>query len=118
MEHNYKFYGNNEEIVMEIWDDVIMAVWENIGEGFSGDYNEEDADDQNLLRFSVYIKDNDGEWEAIEDASYCTQNPYDTPEERLKSMLEIIFKEYRDVLDEYPPKYSVKKLGERLSWIR
>lgn len=117
MAKNYKFYGGQEETVMEISDDLLMAVWENIGEGWSGDYDPDDPDDKNLLRFTIYIKDYNGNWEQVDDASYCTTVPYDTPEEDLKSKLETIFEEYRDVLDEYPPAVSVKKLGETLSWI-
>lgn len=114
---NYKFYGNDGETIMEVSDDLLKAEWENIGEGWSGDYDPDDPDDVNLLRFTIYIKNDDGEWEQVDDASYCTSVPCDTPEEELKSKLETIFKEYRDVINEYPPDISVKKLGETLSWI-
>lgn len=114
---NYKFYGNETDPVMEISDELIKAVWENLDEGWNGDYDPDDPEDCNLLRFTIYIKNDEGDWEQVDDASYCTTVPYDTPEEELRSKLETIFKEYRDVLNEYPPQVSVKKLGEGLSWI-
>lgn len=106
----------DEEIVV-IKDDTIVAVLEDIGEGISGDYNPEDEDDVQLLRFSVYIKNEDGVYEQMDDASYCTQIPLSTPYGELARLCMIIFKEYRDVADAYKNGSSVKKLGERLSWL-
>ena len=63
---------------MMLEEDGIRVEWEDIGEGICGDYNPEDPDDHPLLRFSVSIL-LDGQWEAVEDASYCTQMPVDTP---------------------------------------
>jgi hypothetical protein len=49
----------------------VKIEWVNLGEGFDGDYDPENPDDRNLLRFEVYR--NEGiEWVAIEDGSYCT----------------------------------------------
>ena len=56
-------------VEMMLEEDGIRVEWEDIGEGICGDYNPEDPDDIPLLRFSVSIL-LDGQWEAVEDASY------------------------------------------------
>ena len=105
----------DEEIVV-IQDETIKAVLEDIGEGVCGDYDPEDADDIQLLRFSAYIN-NDGIFEQMNDASYCTQIPLSTPYGELARLCMVIFEKYRDVADAYRNGSSVKKLGERLSWL-
>ena len=104
-----------EETPMRIEDGKIRCEWSNIGEGICGDYDPDDPNDVNLLRFDVYIREN-GAWEAVDDASYCTQMPASTDSVILEKALRHIFLEYKDALDVYPH-CSVKKLGERLSWI-
>jgi hypothetical protein len=84
---------------------------------FFGDYNPDDPDDVNLLRFDVYVKLENGEWEPIDDASYCTNMPADAPKEVLERALRCIFNRYRDVIDGPEIYTSVKKLGEELSYI-
>ncbi len=113
----------NSETVMEIHDDTIKVVLRNIGEGWCGDYNENDPDDEELLRFDVYImtegyvsEDFDG-WEEMEDSSYCTQIPACTPRDVLEEKIKIIFERYRDMVVDYRLGTSVKKLGEELSWL-
>lgn len=111
------------ETPMSIHDDVLRVDWYEAGEGLCGDYNPDNPEDQELLRFDVYIKKNpepwdnpDDRWCEVEDASYCTLIPTNTSEEILEKALRYIFSEYRDVIKDnnYP---SVKKIGERLSWI-
>ena len=94
----------------------VRADWYNADEGICGDYNPDDPMDENLLRFDVMWKNEDGEWEQIDDASYCTRTYADTAIEELTKALFIIYKEYDNVIDSYPW-HSLKKLGERLSWI-
>lgn len=115
---NYIYYGKDSETIMEMSDELLKVEWENIGEGYCGDYDPEDPEDDNLLRFSVYVKNEEGDWEEVDDATYCTYNSIDTSEKDLKSMLKTIFDEYRDVITEYPVDVSVRKLGERLSNIK
>lgn len=102
-------------VEMMLEEDGIRVEWEDIGEGICGDYNPEDPDDIPLLRFSVSIL-LDGQWETVEDASYCTQMPVDTPVPILERALQFLFQEYKSALSDYPY-HSVKRLGERLSWI-
>ena len=94
---------------------VVRADWYDADEGLCGDYNPEDPDDIHLLRFDIYIK-KDGEWEPVDDASYCTRVPFETDTDTLVKLLYSIYKEYDNVLSS-DPDTSVKKLGEALSWI-
>ncbi len=100
---------------MSIDNGFIRVEWYNADEGWSGDYNPDDPDDENLLRFDVYIK-RDGDWEAVEDASYCTRMPADTDPEILKRALKLLLKEYTNAL-RADPYASVKKMGEGYSWM-
>lgn len=109
----------DDDIVMSMYDGVLRVDWYNAGEGVSGDYDPDDPEDINLLRFDVYIKgnkDNGKEWLEVTDASYCTNMPADTPEPTLEKALRYIFKRYREVING-PDHPSVKKLGEGLSHI-
>jgi hypothetical protein len=84
--------------------------WENIGEGWSGDYNSDDPDDENLLRFHVLRLNGKGEWEDVEDASYCTRIPANIPDDDLHRAAKII-------MDATYGKRNIKKICEHLSWI-
>ena len=82
----------------------LRAEWENLGEGFSGDYDPTDPDDVNLLRFSVYDV---ATGEQLDDASYCTQMPADTDPSILARALEQIVAEA-----------GSKRALEGLSWMK
>ena len=84
------------------------VTWEWIGEGWSGDYNEDDINDLPLLRFSCDRKI-DGQWEQMEDASYCTRMPISTPIQTLARAAAIILEAIEDV--------CYKKRLEELSWL-
>ena len=117
-----EFYGTHLPVVARVEYGNIVAEWENIGEGLCGDYDENEPEDINLLRFYAYIRDIDGDLIALDDASYCTRMPVDTDKEILMRALAHIAKEFYDHLDgnlnEYGmPEVSVKKTGECLSWV-
>jgi len=98
----------------ELVKDTVRIVWEYAGEGLCGEYNPDVLEDIPLYRFYVERMNEDGEWEDVEDASYCTQVPFDTPDGILKKLLEILMDHfYEDVV----AGNSVKKIGERMSWI-
>lgn len=100
---------------MELVKDNVKVCWINIGEGHCGDYDEEDPEDENLLRYDVYVLDED-DWIAVDDASYCTYVPADTDREELMRLLGILMDEFYEVLHD-DIHASVKKLGERMSWV-
>ena len=114
----------DDETPVSIEGRYIRADWANIGEGFCGDFNPDDPNDDNLLRFYIYSHELDDEgnwildsdWTDVEDASYCT---YVSAKERphvLFELLFVIFQRYNAVLS-CDPYASVKKLGEELSYI-
>lgn len=107
--------SESDEIVMQLIKSGVRAEWLNIGEGLTGDYNPEDQDDIQLLRFDISVR-NHGKWAEVEDASYCTQMPADTLAPVLEPGLRYILDEYVQTLRAHPFS-SVKKLGERLSWL-
>jgi hypothetical protein len=87
---------------MELTAGDVKVVLEAIGEGRSGEYNEDDPEDIELLRFTVYRKNPDhptintpwewDAWEQVEDASY-------------------------EVYSYVEAGQSIKKICELLSWI-
>ena len=85
-----------------------------IGEGIEGDYYEDDLDDIPLLRFSVYKREEDGEWEAVDDSSYCTQLPATVHPDTARRAVEYIMTWVKEPLDD---DHSIKKTCEMLSWI-
>ena len=108
------FYGYDEETVCEAFDDDLKAEWAYIGEGYNGDYNPSDPDDEELLRFYMYQWDDD-RWEEVEDSSCCTTIPLMADQAIIEHSLEAIFDRFADALDD--PYASVKRLAEELSWI-
>lgn len=107
----------DSETPLSIQGPLIRVDWYNAGEGWWGDYDPDDPNDANLLRFDVYIKNEIGEWEEVEDASYCTRTRADTTMVWLKDLGSTIYKRYVNAIDSYPIEFSVKKIGEELSWI-
>ena len=102
---------------VSIQGEVVRADWYYAGEGLYGDYNPEDPDDIQLLRFDVYTRSKDGdEWRPVDDASYCTYVPLNEDRAVLVWKLREIYNEYNDVLS-CDREISVKKMGEVLSWI-
>jgi hypothetical protein len=71
--------------------------WEHHGEGYSGDYNDEDPDDKALLRADLYYGD-----KPCNDGSYCTLAPDDTPEETLKRFSDDLFDKLEDGVKNIP----------------
>ena len=114
MEPVYTYYGTDDETVAEIDDGNIKVEWANIGEGYNGDYNPNDPDDVELLRFYVYEWD-DGYWEPVDDASYCTTVPLHSDPDIIEETIRVLYKRFADVI--YNRSGSVKKLGEMMSWI-
>jgi hypothetical protein len=90
-----------------------------IGEGWCGDYDEEDQNDLMLMRFDVSLITIDNDHIPVDDASYCTQIALTDPEEIKVKAVTFLAEQYADALSSATKEYipSVKKLGERLSWI-
>ena len=82
--------------------DGLRIEWDQLGEGLSGDYDPDDPDDVELLRFSVYLHTSrytpdafddapdDQGWWSRQDSSYCTYVPVSTGKvERLQLLKSI-----------------------------
>lgn len=91
----------------------LRVAWETLGEGFGGDYDPDDSDDRELLRFDIDIK-HGKYWEPVDDASYCTAMPVTCSEGLKRRGLKFIMEhvEPRIKVGE-----SVKRIGEWLSWM-
>ena len=100
---------------MELVRDNVKVEWDAIGEGLQGDYNSENSDDVELLRFYVSVL-RDGEWEEKEDGSYCTCFPVTATDKEKWAGLLLLMDRFHDVLFS-DPDASIKKLGEEMSWI-
>ena len=110
-----------EDVIIRAEDDDIRVDFITIGEGYNGDYNPDDPNDEELIRFDVYAKNIEGfdsdDWIAVDDASYCTTIPVNSPMEELEKKITIVFNEYKNVATHIKQGGSVRKLGETLSWI-
>lgn len=94
-----------------------MVELENIGEGNCGEYNPADKHDEPLMRFTFYSRtDARRKWAEKEDGSYCTQLNADSIERNPILRAKIVTYLLQQVMD-LNPADSIKKLGERLSWI-
>src|SRR5574342_1129349 len=74
-----------DHIMSELRRGDLLAEWEYIGAGLSGDYDPDDPDDIELLRFSVSKFG-----EQLDDASYCTLMPVGTDPKILERALNLI----------------------------
>lgn len=82
------------------------------GEGYNGDYDDEDEDDRPLLRFTLWEHNND-DCTPVDDASYCTCIAADETSPRDRGLImEYILSKYIKT-----PRNEWKKLGEKLSHI-
>lgn len=89
-------YKCDENEIFLIKDDVKVE-WVRLGEGYRGDYDPNDPDDEELLRYDVSVLE-DGQWEKVEGASYCTLVPVTATEEEKLALLKIILDHYYEVL--------------------
>jgi hypothetical protein len=98
---------------MELQRDTVKIELVHIDEGWCGEYDANDPQDEQLLRFYVMHKVQDT-WEDVDDASYCTLLPITLSDEEQQTVLDILMTRF------YLPvtnKESVKKLGEEMSWV-
>lgn len=98
---------------MELVRDNVRVELEHIGEGWQGEYDETDPDDTPLLRFTV-SKLVDGEWQEVNDASYCTQLPDSISEDDRNRVMQYIMEHvYSSVMSGI----SIKRMCEHMSWL-
>ena len=90
----------------------LHLVWEYIGEGNEGDYNEDDPEDTPRLRASLYR----GE-DAMDDASYCTLATPATPKAELEASAKALLSSV-DVMESYREGWRLKngRVMEGWTW--
>lgn len=89
---------------------AVTTSW--IGEGNNGDYNPMTLNDHPLLRFDVQRKNTEtGDWEDVDDGSYCTQIHAYAPQKILEALPRYLTKQLDDQGGHY-----LKRLMEKLSW--
>lgn len=93
----------------------VKVEWVNLGEGNSGDFDEGDPEDVNLLRFDFSRRENENEeWDESPDGSYCTLIPASTPREILEQGLQLLMESAGPEIAEHG---KAKRTLEQLSWI-
>jgi hypothetical protein len=101
----YQLIDNNVRVILH----------DDTNEGWGGDYDNSNPDDELLLRFDVDERiGNTNSWQPIDDASYCTALPANTSKDKIDKALHLIMFEVKDAVESG---YSIKKTCERLSWI-
>ncbi len=98
---------------MKLVKDNVLVEFVELGEGLCGDYDPDDPEDIELLRFDI-LSLVDDKWVAVDDASYCTLIPVDVSDAKKREYLEFIMDHVHEPVTSG---YSIKKLCERLSWL-
>ena len=109
----------------ELVEDNVKVVFEYIGEGYEGNYNQADPEDTKLLRFDVFAHESlnnpyaehptkDDGFGYMLDSSYCTHLPLNLPEDDINKALRVIMDE---VKGEVIAGHSIKRICEHLSWL-
>jgi len=101
---HYELIKNNVRVVLHT----------ETNEGYDGEYDSYDAEDSLLYRFDVE-RLVDGEWVAVDDASYCTRLTADLPQNIIQKALGYLMDQLYSLASEGS---SIKKACEYLSWIR
>jgi len=107
-------------------DGIVMVEWVSIGEGLQGEYDPDNPEDVELLRYDAYVRSIDPDtdeqrgleidfmrdgWGTLQDSSYCTQTPASTPRETLKQLAQLMADRLADKLDA-----GWKRTAEEMSW--
>ncbi len=94
--------------------------WVQLGEGGSGDWDPDDPEDEELLRFDSLWRNPNGAWEDLECGSYCTRTPVNTPPGVRRQLLHKLMDFLRDAVryygDELTPDLDRHRM-EEASWI-
>jgi hypothetical protein len=91
---------------------MVELVW--LEEGYEGDYDETDPNDEPLLRFTVFEDDEDQNYgEQIQDGSYCTQLVAYADKKTLDKAIKLIHKTAVKTIKDG----GFKRAMEELSWI-
>lgn len=97
--------------IPELVENDVKVEWYEGAEGLNGDFDPQDPNDVELLRF--YVSKWDGsQWESVE--SFCTLVPVSTPAEIQTKLLRLIMD---TVGDDVRAGISIQRKCEALSWL-
>ena len=90
-----------------------------IGEGYNGDYDSSNPEDEPLLRFYTYRNSNHNtekapSWEEVSNGSYCTSVSKNSDIVHVVETAKKILQEFRKCEEEG---YSIKKTAEKMSYL-
>lgn len=106
-----KFNKDLTSVETEHWKACLV----DLGEGWNGDYNEDDPEDEPLFRFDYYSRESvNDEWQIPNDSSYCTQTNANIGHQLRKEFLEYLIEQVEDLSWDA----NIKHLCESLSWTR
>lgn len=94
---------------------VVVELHDETGEGWFGDYDQEDSEDEPLLRFDISLLDESGDRIPVDNGSYCTALSARSNPAVVDKALKLIMNEVRDAVLEGS---SIKKTCEKLSWMQ
>lgn len=107
---------SKSDVIMSLYGDKLCADLINIGEGYCGDYDPLNPEDQKLIRFDVSVnvadEKEDPVWEQVSDGSFCTCIPVESKEEVLEAFLLEVYEKYSAAMELGD---SLKPIGESLS---
>ena len=106
-------YSKNEYDLPVLIKNNVKVEWVNLDEGYDGDYDPENPNDENLLRFDVSHMVNN-EWTEVPDGSYCTQMPASYSDSILQAGLKTIMDA---IYDDVSAHGRAKRTCEEMSWI-
>lgn len=103
-------------VTYETDDNKYRLDWWYADEGWYGDYYADDPTDEPLIRFDVYVWDDDeNDWDGeIPDSSYCTQNSVSVGSDDLRLMGMFILERFADAYDNGG---SGKSCLQEASWL-
>ena len=83
----------DSETVMRLESSWLRVDWANIGEGYHGDFDKDDENDEPLLRYYAYYRQEPGdEFMEVEDFSCCTMISANTSHAILERALRFIYR--------------------------
>lgn len=93
----------------------IRVAWVCHGEGYNGEYDPRDPEDELLLRFDVAVKaEGIGDFVTVE--SRCTCFPASTPIKDKEAALDMLLDHFHHAYTSHPG-HSLRSLADRLSYI-
>ena len=93
----------------------VRVAWVCLGEGYNGDYDPKNPEDELLLRFDVAVKDEDiGDFVTTE--SRCTCFAANAPAKDKEAALDVLLDHFHHAYTNHPRHY-MSSLADNLSYI-